>query len=201
MILLFINLYHIFNRLDKYGFSFELPNYFTEVDLTSFEIDEEERRKNGNEIFSTATWSVNTFKGEEDAYLSRELDSYLETIEIRFEPQNMANVCCEFGITNQHFIYVYVHDNSDKWDLKEVGEKVLGTYRRGESDDETLIKEEELTRWGRNVTSFSLSGFSTTYAYLVVTDNYIFVIDYSFSDYEESKAIAEKVLDSFTFSK
>lgn len=179
--------------LPQYNFSIEMPDYKLK------------QKFDGQDVYSY--WNVAHSKVyyEQSLYYDKEL--YEDTLEVTFFPENLPDsVACGQGCVNEHYMSIDIYRNEGAKDLATIqkvvetnldkafdfGGEVGGTY-----------EGELVTKWDKQVWSFAMEFIGgSSDGYLVVTDDFVYYIDYYASDSPvASKDIAQKVLDSITFSE
>jgi len=182
---------------------FSLPQYKFSVEIPDYNL----KQKIYGQGLVLSNWGVSFATEYYERYIYYDATLYEDSIEIMFYPRNLSEiVTCGQGCVNEHFIYIQFYRNEGKKDLETVRKIIeANPYEEIDSGGEFggTYKGEVSTRWDRQVWSFSTEfARSSGDGYIVVTDDFVYYIEYSFSDLPtESRDIAEKVLDSITFSE
>lgn len=179
--------------LSQYNFSVEIPEYKLK------------QKFDGQEVYSY--WNVSHATGDYEPAIFYDKELYEDTVEITFYPKNLPNlVACGQGCVNEHYIKVDIYRNEGKKDLATV-QKIIETNldKAFDFDGEmnATYTGELVTKWNKQIWSFSTEFIGGSgQGYIVVADDFVYYIAYYFSSSPAtSKDIAQKVLDSMTFSK
>lgn len=179
--------------LPQYNFSVEVPNYKLK------------QKFDGQDVYSYWNVSHATEYYEQSLYYDKAL--YEDTVEVTFLPKNLPDsVACGQGCVNEHYMSIDIYRNDGKKDLTTI-QKIVETNldkafdfggEMGATYDGELV-----TKWDTQAWSFSMEFIGgASDGYLIVTDNFVYYIDYYLSNTPAaSKDIAEKVLSSITFSE
>lgn len=179
--------------VSEYGFSSEIPSYTME-----------QKNIYGSDV--TSYWSAFAYKNSSNTFSL--YPDYLTTIALKFYPVDLYGFNCGGGCVKEHLIWIYVFENKGSKSLTEVkdifSEKIKEGYEE-ENDYKPVISEEVEEKWGHEVISFIepvASDFNSFDGKIVVTSDFVYILKYYLSDEPvESNKVAQKVLDSFVFSK
>lgn len=180
---------------------FALPQYNFSVEIPGYKL---KQKFDGQDVYSY--WSVTHATEFYEQSLYYDKDLYEDTVEIVFFPKNLPDsVACGQGCVNEHYMEIDIYRNEGKKDLDTVKGIIGGelTEAFGLDGDMGTYEGEVITKWGMEVWSLTMEFIGgSSDGYVVVTDDFIYYIDYYFSNAPSaSTEIAEKMLDSITFSE
>lgn len=174
----------VFN-LPEYGFSAEIPSYTMKQDVDGTDVE--------------SIWKAG-FE-ETDFPRANFFDNYLNTVFIKFIPDDVSMFACGEGCVKEHIFSVDVFENTESKSLSEVKGEYFTNWK--DNEEGVTITEKSEQKWDMDVVSFN-AGFEAgdITGYVVVTDEHVYVVSYYISSSpSESESIAEKVLDSFVFGR
>lgn len=192
--------------VDNKGWSlFSVPEYNFSVEVPSYTITQKLESEN---IQSRWTAWFNNDPSNKDGYSWEYLlENNIGTVDLTFYPIRIPEgLGCGFGCVGEHVIYINIYENKGSQNLADA----VSAYRtawEGKYVDEDILsgnlKGENVKKWGMDVWSFDAALIGGTWhGYLVVTDNYIYDVEYMLSGSStESTNIALKVLDSMKFGE
>jgi hypothetical protein len=180
--------------LPEYGFSAEIPSY-----TMSREIDN---------VTVKWHWTAEA-RASERVELGHDsiLPGYIETVYIKFLPDNTNLFQCGEGCGDEHVFTIDIYENTGAKSLTELKNAYFtALIELSEGDDSVPIITDQLeTKWGLKVVSFTEtepSGSRLREEYIVSNDRYLYTIGFFQSeDPIESYEISEKVFNSFEFGE
>lgn len=178
-------------EIQEYEFKTELPTYTMSQKVDDFNV--------------SSFWKV--WVSKDTSPFADFYPDYLNSVRIQFIPNDTSMFGCGGGCAKEHVISVNVFENKGSKSLNDVKDIYFANAQEDADGNmfELNLTQKEESKWGLNVITFtehSPSDISTLNGNIVVTPKYVYVIRYYLSSTPaESKDIALKVLDSFTFGE